>query len=102
MSEKLGTLSYAIDEGYQKSFSNKTSKLIDEEVKSIIDGCYNRCKEVLLEKRDLIEKLAEALLKKETLTLPDILEIMGPRPYPLKETIAKYLEELKERQEVDE
>ena len=41
--------------------------------------------------------LAEALLAKETLSLPDIVEILGPRPYPLKESIAQYLEELKER-----
>ena len=35
------------------------------------------------------------LLKKETLSLPDIVDILGPRPYPLKETVAEYLKELR-------
>jgi hypothetical protein len=42
-------------------------------------------------------RLAEALLEKETLALPDIVEIMGARPYPYKATILEYLEELKLR-----
>ncbi len=35
------------------------------------------------------------------LNLPDIVEIMGPRPFPMKETLREYLEELKEREVVD-
>jgi hypothetical protein len=45
--------------------------------------------------------LAERLLKNETLSLPDIVEIMGERPFPMKESVAEYLSELKARQEVD-
>jgi hypothetical protein len=41
------------------------------------------------------------LLAKEVLNLPDIVEIMGPRPFPMKETLREYLEELKEREVVD-
>lgn len=40
MSEKLGTISYAVEEGYQKSFSDKTNRLIDEEVRGVIDESY--------------------------------------------------------------
>jgi len=42
---------------------------------------------LLTEKRDIIEKLAEELLQKETLSLPEIVDILGPRPFPLKETL---------------
>ena len=41
---------------------------------------------------------AEELLAKETLSLPDIVRIMGPRPFPMKETLKEYLVELTERQ----
>lgn len=56
MSKRLGTLNYTVEEGYQKSFSDKTGKMIDEEVKRIIDEAYLKCKEILTEKKDLIEK----------------------------------------------
>ena len=39
------------------------------------------------------------MLKKETLTLPDIVEILGPRPFPMKENLMEYMTELKERQD---
>jgi hypothetical protein len=35
--------------------------------------------------------MGEALLKKETLALPDIVDLLGPRPYPMKETLIEYL-----------
>lgn len=41
------------------------------------------------------------MLEQETLSLPDIVEIMGERPFPMKETVQEYLRELKERQVVD-
>lgn len=42
-------------------------------------------------------RLAERLLEKETIALPDIVEVLGPRPYPQKKELMDYLEELKER-----
>lgn len=50
-----------------------------------------------------MEKLAELLLKKETLSLPDIVDTLGDRPHGVKESIAEYLTELREREaEVDD
>lgn len=40
-------------------------------------------------------RLAKRLLEKETLALPDIVEILGPRPYPMKQSLLEYMEELK-------
>ena len=56
MSPALGTLSYTVDEGYQKPFSDKTGKLIDSEVKRLIDECYEKCKTLLAEKKPIIER----------------------------------------------
>jgi len=56
---------------------------------------------LLADKKEEIEKLAELLLKNEVLSLPDIVGIMGPRPFPMKETVREYLEELVEREVVE-
>ena len=50
----------------------------------------------------MINRLAERLLEKETIALPDIVEVLGPRPYPQKQQLLDYLEEIKERQVEDE
>jgi len=102
MSPRLGTLNYAQDSGYQKNFSEKTNKIIDDEVRRVLNEQYANCKKILAERKDIIEKLAERLLEKETLSLPEIVEIMGPRPFPLKETLKDYLQELTERQKEEE
>lgn len=95
MTDSLGTINYAIEEGYQKSYSQKTNRKIDMEVRKITDECYKRTKELLTEKKDLIEKLGAKLLEKETIALPDIVDTLGQRPFPLKESIKEYLEELR-------
>ena len=41
-------------------------------------------------------------MAKESISLPDIVRILGERPYPMKESIRQYLEELKHRQEDEE
>ncbi len=46
--------------------------------------------------------LAEELLAKESIGLPDIMRILGDRPYPLKETVKEYLHELMERKEKED
>ena len=56
MSPVLGTLNYNTEQGYQKSYSEKTNKLIDDEVSRIIHEQYAECKKLLTEKKDLIEK----------------------------------------------
>lgn len=102
MSKELGTLNYSTDEGYQKSYSDKTNYMIDLEVQRIINKSYVECRKILEERKEFIEKLAERLLEHETLSLPDIVEIMGDRPFPMKESVAEYLSELKERKIVDD
>jgi cell division protease FtsH len=93
LSDKLGPLMYAEDEGEvflgrsaggsQKHHSGETAKLIDEEVKSIIDSCYNRARNLLEENRDKLEMMKDALMEYETIDVEQINDIMDgrtPRP----------------------
>lgn len=82
-----------------KSYSEETAAEIDFEVKNLVDTCYKETCDLLESKRDLITALAEALLEKESINLPEIMKVLGDRPYPLKESIREYLEELEKRKE---
>lgn len=88
LSEKLGPLMYGEDEqeafsGYRDSAANamsdETAKAVDEEVRKIIDSCYNRAKQLLVDNRDKLETMANALLKYETLDSEQIDDIMNGR-----------------------
>ena len=56
MVESLGAINYSNQEGYQKSYSERTGKMIDNEVKNIINTQYAECLAVLTEKKDKIEE----------------------------------------------
>lgn len=46
--------------------------------------------------------MAEELLAKESVTLVDIVRILGHRPYPLKESLKEYLKEMLERKDIED
>jgi cell division protease FtsH len=87
LSEKLGPLMYVEEEGevflgrsmgsQQSSMSADTAKLIDQEVRSIIDECYGTAKRLLQENRDKLDAMAEALMKYETIDAEQIEDIMN-------------------------
>ncbi|MBD9482461.1 ATP-dependent zinc metalloprotease FtsH [Pseudomonas sp. PDM14] len=89
LSEKLGPLMYAEEEGevflgrsagsQQANVSGETAKAIDEEVRSIIDGCYGTAKRLLEENRDKLDVMAGALMKYETIDAEQIDDIMSGR-----------------------
>ncbi|MBA1198224.1 cell division protease FtsH [Pseudomonas sp. BIGb0278] len=89
LSEKLGPLMYAEEDGevflgrsagaQQTSVSGETAKLIDSEVRSIIDHCYATAKQILTDNRDKLDAMAEALMKYETIDADQIDDIMNGR-----------------------
>jgi cell division protease FtsH len=89
LSEKLGPLMYAEEEGevflgrsagsQHSNVSGETARLIDEEVRSIIDHCYGTAKQILTDNRDKLDMMAEALMKYETIDAPQIDDIMAGR-----------------------
>jgi len=68
--------------GGSKSFSEETARLIDLEVQRIINECHDEAKRLLSEHRGPLEKLARALLERETLDEREILEVTGLPPAP--------------------
>lgn len=61
----------------QKNYSEKVAEEIDEAVKKFIDEAYKRAKQVLVEKKDILEKIVTKLLEKETLEKEEYDEIIG-------------------------
>jgi len=86
-SEALGTIKFGEDEGSPflgrtasaptKHRSEETSKLIDSEIKAIIDSCYERAENLLKTNLDKLNVMADALLKYETIDQPQIDDIMA-------------------------
>lgn len=52
---------------------------------------------MLLEHKEKIQALGDTLLEKETIGLPDIIKVLGDRPYGMNETMTEYLEEMQRR-----
>ena len=99
MSEVLGPLSYAKNEEHiflgreiaqHRDYSEDTARKIDEEITNLIDRCYQRAKQVLKENLDVLHKLSELLLEKETVSGAELDELISSmRPgieLPLKRT----------------
>ncbi len=90
MNEKVGNVSFydpQQETAFTKPYSEETSKLIDEEVRALIDNCYQRTKALLTEKKAEVEKLAEALLEREVLFQADVATLIGNRPYEEKKML---------------
>src|SRR5256885_16507630 len=68
-------------------FSEETAKLLDEEVRRIVDECHRESVRLLTENRDRLDRLAEAGLKKDTLDQDEIYAATGiskpPSPRPV-------------------
>lgn len=60
--------------------SDKTTLIIDEEVAQIINSCYQQAKDILIENKDILETMKDALLKYETLDADQIDDLMNRRP----------------------
>lgn len=92
LSEKLGPLMYAEEEGevflgrsvtQHKNVSDETAHIIDEEIRHFIDRNYERSERLLKENLDKLHTMAQALIKFETIDASQIDDIMnGREPKP--------------------
>jgi len=90
MNDKVGNVSFydpSAENTFTKPYSEETSKLIDEEVRALIDKAYIYTKELLTKKTKEVKKLAEALLEKEVLFQSDVESLIGKRPYEEKRAL---------------
>ena len=87
MNEKVGNISFydpAQENYFTKPYSEETGKIIDEEVRKLIDQAYIRTKQLLTERKMEVEKLAKELLHKEVLFQSDVESLIGKRPFEEK------------------
>jgi cell division protease FtsH len=85
MSNELGLINYGQESGLkemmymmpsEKEYSEKTAESIDIEVKKITDEAYKKARNLIEENKDNLEKIANALLKYETLDAEDVTLIL--------------------------
>ncbi|MBV6526435.1 ATP-dependent zinc metalloprotease FtsH, partial [Ursidibacter maritimus] len=81
-SENLGPILYKEEEGFgaPKVVSEATAKLIDEEVRKIVERNYERAKQVLIDNMDILHAMKDALMKYETIDMPQIKNLMERKP----------------------
>ena len=74
MSDRVGMIQYGSDEdevfigrdlAHTKSYGNEIADVIDEEVKRIVDECYSKAKNIILEHEDVLHSCAALLIEKE-------------------------------------
>ena len=94
MSEKLGVINYENDDdevfigkdlAHAKSHSELISGKIDTEVKDIVDDCYHKAKEIILEHMDVLNKCAGLLLEKEKIGREEFEALFDDREKPVAE-----------------
>ncbi|XP_014474861.1 PREDICTED: paraplegin [Dinoponera quadriceps] len=71
----------------KKPYSKKLANLMDTEVRKMIAEAYERTRKLLLDNKDKLDVLAQALLEKETLTYDDVEKLIGPPPYGKKRLV---------------
>ncbi len=110
MSDKLGMVEYGDGDGpvflgrgdmggRKVNYSGHTAKVIDEEIKGFIDNAYAQAERILTENREVVEKIAMALLEYETLDASHLRDIIdfgemrnppsAPKPPPVPDELRK-------------
>jgi len=86
MNEKVGNVSFygMQQDQFSKPYSDDTATLIDDEVRKLVESQYQRAQDLLKEKRNELEILANELLEKEVLLKSDLEKLIGPRPADVK------------------
>jgi cell division protease FtsH len=91
MSKKLGSVAYDREPrsfltgpnlpspSSEREFGDATADAIDAEVRSIVDAALERTLEILRGRREILERAAQQLLRKETLDEADLVELIGPQ-----------------------
>ncbi len=90
MNKLIGNISFydpQNENSFSKPYSEETGKMIDDEVRKLVESAYERVKQLLVDKTDSVKLIAEELLKKEVLFKDDMEHLLGKRPYE-EDTIA--------------
>ena len=82
--QQLGQKSHEVflgrDMGHQANYSDEVAARIDAEVRALIDGAHELAREILRTHRATLDELAGALVERETLDTPELMDILGKLP----------------------
>ncbi len=105
LNDKIGHISFHDSnrsEYASRPYSEETARIIDIEVKKIIQSAYERTMELILEKREPLEILAKQLLEKEVLFQSDLVELIGKRPFKTNTTFEEFTKNLPNKENKEE
>ncbi|PSR75914.1 hypothetical protein PHLCEN_2v8828 [Hermanssonia centrifuga] len=80
--EVVGPVSYPRGDFGQKPWSEKTGEMLDSEVRKMINAARQRTMELLTKHKEDIERVAQLLIKQESITREDMIKLVGKRPFP--------------------
>ena len=99
MSEKLGLISYSDDSqpmfigrdmATQRAYSDETAKMIDEEVRKIVNEQHERARKLLSENRAILDNMARVLIERETIYTEEVDMLIEGKSY---DEVIKYMDE---------
>jgi cell division protease FtsH len=86
MSDRLGPVALGRSQGSmflgrdimaERDFSDETAAAIDDEVRNLVDQAYRRCKQTLVENRNVLDKLAAMLMEQETVDAEELQNLLA-------------------------
>jgi len=77
LGQKNGEVFLGRDFGHQPNYSDQVAAHIDAEVRRLIDDAHQQARKVLVTYRATLDRLADALIEKETLDTPEVMEIFS-------------------------
>eukprot|EP01083_Nonionella_stella_P239882 839133_1 len=94
MNSRVGQLAFPKDPNAMpgdKPYSDSTAEAMDEEARRIVGEAYAKTIELITEKKEEVEKIANLLLDKETITHDDVIDLVGPRPFTGNEAYQEFV-----------
>ena len=84
MNSRVGQLAYSQDQNGMpgdKPYSDATAEAMDDEARAVVDAAYQRTVDLIRERKEEVEQIANLLMEKETITHDDVVNLIGERPF---------------------